>query len=230
MNTKLLIVEDDPAIRMGLEDSLSEENYEIESSADGNDGFNKALNGNFDLLILDLMLPGKNGYDITRDLRKQNILTPIIMLTSKKEEVDKVLGFETGADDYLTKPFSINELKMRIKAVLRRAGANNHTNNHIDELKFGDIEVKVTEHLVYKSGSLIDLSAKELSILIYLYENAGKVLSRDEMLDKIWGYESFPNTRTVDNYILSLRKKIEDDPSNPKHILTIHSLGYKFLK
>jgi DNA-binding response OmpR family regulator len=236
MKTKILIVEDDPAIRMGLEDSLTEENYSIESSADGNDGYNKALNGNFDLLILDLMLPSKNGYDITRELRRNDILTPIIMLTSKKEEVDKVLGFETGADDYITKPFSIAELKMRIKAVLRRINSTNdnvnHNNSHqhLEEFEFGNIKVKINEHLVTKDDKPVDLNVKEMSILTYFYENAGKVITRDDLLDKIWGYESFPNTRTVDNYILSLRKKIEDDPSDPKHIQTIHSLGYKFLK
>lgn len=230
MKTKILIVEDDPAIRMGLEDSLAEENYEITSTADGNDGFNKAINEKFDLLILDLMLPNKSGLDITRDLRKQNYTTPIIMLTSKKEEVDKVLGFETGADDYMTKPFSIAELKMRIKAVLRRSSGNHTDISKIQSFEFGSIKVNVGEHLVTKEGKPVELSAKEMHILAYLFENAGKVISRDDMLDKIWGYDTFPTTRTVDNYILSLRKKIEDDPSNPNHILTIHSLGYKFLK
>lgn len=230
MKTKILIVEDDPAIRMGLVDSLQEENYEIDSSGEGHDGLNKALNGKFDLIILDLMLPNLNGLEITRSLRKSDIITPIIMLTSKKEEVDKVLGFETGADDYMTKPFSINELKMRIKAVLRRSLATPVSEKTLETFEFGNVYVNIPERVVKKAGENVELSAKELTLLIYFYENAGKVISRGEMLDKIWGYENFPNTRTVDNYIVNLRKKIEDNPSNPQHILTIHTIGYKFLK
>jgi DNA-binding response OmpR family regulator len=230
MKTKILIVEDDPAIRMGLEDSLQEENYETDSSADGNDGYNKALNNHYDLIILDLMLPNMNGLDITRSLRKAHIQTPILMLTSKKEEVDKVLGFETGADDYLTKPFSINELKMRIKAIIRRTVVTSESSKDLEVFEFDDVKVNVSARTASKAGVNLELNGKELSILTYFYENAGKVISRDEMLDKIWGYESYPNTRTVDNYIVSLRKKIEENPSNPQHILTVHTIGYKFLK
>lgn len=230
MKNKILIIEDDPAIQLGLKDSLEEENYFIETSSNGSEGYSKAYSGNFDLILLDLMLPQKNGYDVARDLRKNQIPTPIIMLTSKKEEIDKVLGFEIGADDYITKPFSINELKMRIKAVLRRTHIESAEEVKVNQFEFGDIKVNYSEQTVTKSGKPIELTVKEISILKYLFDNSGKVVSREDLLDRVWQYDSYPSSRTVDNYILSLRKKIEDDPSNPKHILTIHTAGYKFLR
>lgn len=230
MKNKILIIEDDPAIQLGLKDSLEEENYFIETSSNGSEGYSKAYSGNFDLILLDLMLPQKNGYDVARDLRKNQISTPIIMLTSKKEEIDKVLGFEIGADDYITKPFSINELKMRIKAVLRRTHIESAEEVKVNQFEFGDIKVNYLEQTVTKSDKQIELTVKEISILKYLFDNAGKVVSREDLLDRVWQYDSYPSSRTVDNYILSLRKKIEDDPSNPKHILTIHTAGYKFLR
>jgi DNA-binding response OmpR family regulator len=224
----ILIIEDDPAILMGLEAALIEDNYQITSESDGNKGCALALKSNFDLILLDVMLPNKNGLDICRELRQSKIDTPIIMLTCKKEEIDKVLGFETGADDYLTKPFSIIELKMRIKALLRRSG-NNH--NHAEEnYMFDDYVVVFKKFDVYILDRPLGLSVKEFQILKFLIEREGEVISRDKLLDSIWGYDSYPSTRTVDNYILSLRKKIEPDPAKPKHLITIHTLGYKFIK
>ncbi|MGA2298191.1 MAG: response regulator transcription factor [FCB group bacterium] len=223
----ILIIEDDPVILMGLEASLEEENYKISSANDGNKGFEMALKSTADIIILDIMLPGKNGLDICRELRQKNVNTPILMLTSKKEEVDKVLGFETGADDYLTKPFSIAELKMRLKALLRRSAV---PQKEIDNYIFENYELISKKFDVYKDNKPVGLSVKEFQILKYLIEREGEVISRDKLLDDIWGYDTYPTTRTVDNYILSIRKKIEPDPANPKHLITIHTLGYKFIK
>lgn len=227
MMKKLLIIEDDPAILIGLESALEE--YELISSTEGADGLIKALDNSIDLIILDIMLPIMNGFDICKELRKKGLHTPIIMLTSKKEEADKVFGFETGADDYVTKPFSINELKMRIKALLRRAEMQN-TSNDSDSYKFSNIIVEYKKLDAYRSGIALGLSAKEFQILKYFVEHESEVISRDKLLDDIWGYDNYPTTRTVDNYILSLRKKIEIDSSNPRHILTVHTVGYKFVK
>ena len=224
----ILIIEDDPAILMGLEASLVEDNYQITCECDGKKGCNLALKSTYDLILLDIMLPNKNGLDICRELRQNKIDTPVIMLTCKKEEIDKVLGFETGADDYLTKPFSIIELKMRIKALLRRTG-NNH--KQVDDNYIFDNYIVVFKKFdVYELDKPLGLSVKEFQILKFLIEREGEVVSRDTLLDSIWGYDSYPSTRTVDNNILSLRKKIEPDPSKPKHLITIHTLGYKFVK
>lgn len=224
---KILIIEDDPAISMGLQDSLIEEHYEVMSEDDGERGFNKAMKENFDLILLDIMLPTKNGIDICRDLRNNGVNSAIIMLTSKKEEMDKVLGLEIGADDYVTKPFSIRELLARIKALLRR---NLEVIKEVEEYSFGNIFIDFKKLEANKNNDLIQLSSTEYKILKYLIQHEGEVITRDNFLDDVWGYDSFPTTRTVDNYILSLRKQIEDDPSNPKHIITIHKAGYKFVR
>lgn len=223
---KILIIEDDPAISMGLQDSLIEEHYEVMSEDDGERGFNKAMKENFDLILLDIMLPSKNGIDICRDLRSNGINSAILMLTSKKEEMDKVLGLEIGADDYVTKPFSIRELLARIKALLRR---NAEVINEIEEYSFGNIFIDFKKQEATKNNESIQLSSTEYKILKYLIQHEGNVIARDNFLDDVWGYDSFPTTRTVDNYILSIRKQIEDDPSNPKHIITLHKAGYKFV-
>jgi len=223
---KILIIEDDPAISIGLQDSLIEEHYEVMSEDDGERGFNKAMKENFDLILLDIMLPSKNGIDICRDLRNNGVNSAILMLTSKKEEMDKVLGLEIGADDYVTKPFSIRELLARIKALLRR---NSVVIKDIEEYSFGNILVDFKKQEATKNNDPLQLSSTEYKILKYLIQHEGEVISRDNFLDDVWGYDSFPTTRTVDNYILSLRKQIEDDPSNPKHIITIHKAGYKFV-
>jgi len=223
---KILIIEDDPAISIGLQDSLVEEHYEITLEDDGERGFNKAMKEKFDLILLDIMLPSKNGIDICRDLRNNGVNSPIIMLTSKKEEMDKVLGLEIGADDYVTKPFSIRELLARIKALLRR---NSELIKEIEEYSFGNIFIDFKKQEATKKNEPLQLSSTEYKILKYLIQHEGDVISRDNFLDDVWGYDSFPTTRTVDNYILSIRKQIEDDQSKPEHLITIHKAGYKFV-
>lgn len=224
---RILIIEDDPAILTGLADSLKEEHYDVLTAEDGEEGFQKGGKENIDLIILDLMLPSKNGMEICRELRTKGISIPILMLTSKKEEMDKVLGLEIGADDYVTKPFSIRELIARIKALLRR---NIEIKKRIDVFSFGKISLDFKKLEALKNNIPIELSATEFNLLRYFIEREGEVITRHQLLDDVWGYESFPTTRTIDNFILSIRKKIEDTPSNPKHLLTVHKAGYKFVK
>lgn len=227
--THILLIEDDPAIQKGLEISLEEEHYQVTGISDGLVGYQTALKQNFDLIILDLMLPGKNGQDICRELRANGINTPILMLTSRKEESDKVLGLELGADDYVCKPFSVRELLARIKALLRRSSGA-HSQTPADACSFGTVNINFSKREAFKNNNPIKLSDKEYKILKLFFENSEFVISRDRLLDEVWGYENFPTTRTVDTFILNLRKKIEDDPANPRHILTIHGTGYKFIK
>ncbi len=224
---KILIIEDDPAILKGLQISLEEEHYKIYTEINGVKGFETAQKQLFDLIILDLMLPGMNGQEICKKLRNQSISTPIIMLTSKKEEADKVLGLELGADDYVTKPFSIRELIARIKALLRRTQKENVS---IEQFTFGKIHIDFQKQVLIKDDRPIKLSVREFEILRYFIEHEDQVVTRDMLLNDIWGYDIFPTTRTVDTFILNLRKKIEADPSNPKHLITIHKAGYKFLR
>ncbi len=223
---KILIIEDDPAILKGLTTNLEEEGYKVSSSMDGDAGFNLAKSQNIDLIILDLMLPNKDGFEICRDLRKEGINTPILMLTSKKEEIDKVLGLEIGADDYVTKPFSLRELLARIKAILRR---KNNVVKEIEEYSFDDIKIDFKKMEAFKNKAQLRLSALEFKVLKYLIEREGEVVTREQLLDDVWGYEAFPTTRTVDNYILTLRKKIEKNSTEPVHLLTLHKSGYKFV-
>ncbi len=224
---RILVIEDDPAILKGLESVLRDEHYEVLSARDGEKGFQMAGRENIALIVLDLMLPGKNGEEICRDLRKNGVSTPILMLTSKKHEMDKVVGLELGADDYVTKPFSIRELCARIKALLRRTG---EIRKELDEYSFGDINLDFRKQEATKNGQTLKLSAKEFDVLKYLILHEGEVVTRHVLLDKVWGYEHEPTTRTVDNYILSIRKQIEDNPSKPVHLLTIHTSGYKFVR
>lgn len=224
---KILIIEDDPATITGLEESLKEEYFEVTTSLSGKMGYEKAVEGIYDLIILDLMLPEKNGIDICKDLRKAGVSTPIIMLTGKKEEVDKIIGLEIGADDYVTKPFSVRELVARVKALLRRPQS---IKADIDDYSFSDVYLNFKKQEAKKGNKPIELSAMEFKVMKYLVQREGEVIERNELLNEVWGYENYPSTRTVDNFILNLRKKIEDDPSNPKHLLTIHGAGYKFVK
>ena len=224
---KILIIEDDPAIRTGISESLTNEGYSTSEADTGTIGFELAHKSNFDLIILDLILPGKDGIEICKDLRSDGVKTPIIMVTSRKEEVDKILGLEIGADDYVTKPFSIRELLARIKALIRRS---TYEPGKIEEVEFADIKINFIKQEMSKGNNQIKLSATEYRILHYFIDHEAEVISRDKFLDEVWGYDSYPTTRTVDNYILSLRKKIEDDPANPKHLLTAHKVGYKFHK
>lgn len=222
---RILVVEDDASILEGLVDSLEQEHYEVDTASDGEEGLRKATKKNVDLILLDLMLPSMNGEEICRKLREDGIDTPILILTSKKEEANKVLGLELGADDYVTKPFSVLELKARIKAILRRrirAGEN------AVEFSFGNVKIDFKRHEAVKRGKQLKLTEREFKLLKYMVEHKGEVITRDMLLDMVWGYDNYPTTRTVDNYILSLRHKIEDNPSKPKYILTIHTSGYKF--
>jgi DNA-binding response OmpR family regulator len=224
---KILVIEDDPAILKGLEESLHAENYHVMTSNNGEEGYKKAKHEQADLIILDIILPGKNGIEVCRDLRTAKIGTPILMLTSKKEEIDKVLGLEIGADDYVTKPFSIRELHARIKALLRRKP---EVVNELEEFSFGKVYIDFKKHEAQRNKKKLDLTAMEFNILKYFAQRDGEVVSREMLLDDVWGFDNYPTTRTVDNYILSLRKHIEDDPAKPKHLITIHKAGYKFVK
>lgn len=224
---KILVVEDDVTIRKGLVESLKQESYEVFYTGNGNEVFSHVLSEKPDLIILDLMLPGKNGFEICREMRMKNIPTPIIMLTAKTAEVDKILGLEIGADDYVTKPFSIRELLARIKAHLRRTEI---PHIGLEEASFGGIYINFKKHEAVKGKTQLTFSSMELKILKYFVEHEGEVISREVLLNNVWGFESFPTTRTVDNFILSIRKQIEDNPSEPKHLLTVHKAGYKFVK
>ena len=223
---RILIIEDDPAIQKGLKESLEEEHFQVIAVSDGEEGYHLAQKDQPDLLLLDLMLPGMNGQDICLKLRAKNITIPIIMLTSKKEEIDKILGLEIGADDYITKPFSLRELLARIKAHLRRSDMRQ---KEISTFSFADIEIDFRKQRAYKNGIPFQLSTKEFEILQFFIQHDDEIVSRDMLLDQIWGYDVYPTTRTVDNYILNLRKKIEENPNAPKHILTVHKSGYRFV-
>jgi DNA-binding response OmpR family regulator len=223
----LLIIEDDPAILKALTASLQEEHYKIDTAADGISGYEKAMNDKLNLIILDLMLPGMNGADICKNLRSEGITTPILVLSSKQDEIDKVLLLELGADDYMVKPPAIRELQARVKAMLRRA---NTLDQKLDSFTFGNFTLDFKRHEAFKNTTPVKLTAKEFQVLKMLIEHEGEVISRDELLNRVWGYETFPTTRTVDNFILTLRKKIEDDPHDPLHLVTIHGTGYKFVK
>lgn len=225
---KILLVEDEKGLILTLTDRLVSEGYVVTSADNGQIGYESALTNKFDLIILDVMLPKKNGYDICRDLRKNGIETPILMLTAKGEIIDKVLGLKLGADDYLTKPFEVIELLARIEALLRRHPQ--HTNQNVaDTFRFGNISIDFKKAEVERGSVSIDLSAMEFKLLQFLIENRGDVHSRDRLLDAVWGYDAMPSTRTVDVHIAWLRQKLEENPKHPKYIQTVHGLGYKFI-
>lgn len=223
---KILIIEDEQDLIKGLKLNLSDEGYNIDWEVNGKEGLQKAVEEAPDLIILDIMLPGMNGLDVCRELRRKNIVTPVIMLTAKGEEIDKVVGLEIGADDYMTKPFSIRELIARIKARLR--SAEREIKTELKSYSFGDIEIDFTSFKARRKGQEMEFTSLEMGILKYFITHRGEVISRNDLLDKIWGYESYPTTRTIDNHILKLRKKIEDDPSHPSYILSVYGGGYRF--
>ena len=223
---KILIVEDEPAMVMGLKDNLELEGYQVLTATDGLAALDVAQNACPDLILLDLMLPKLNGFEVCKQLRQKGMDTPIIMLTAKGQEVDKVLGLELGADDYITKPFSIRELLARVKAVLRRP---RQPPEKIDTYQFGSVEVDFRKSIALKQGEPIDLSHYEAEILRLLIANKGEPISRNRILDEVWGYELYPTTRTIDNHVVKLRQKVEDDPHNPSYIVTVHGMGYKFV-
>lgn len=227
---KVLLVEDEEGLVLTLCDRLHSEGFEVTSATDGMAGFELALFERFDLMILDVMLPKKNGYDICRDIRQKGIDTPILMLTAKGETIDKVLGLKLGADDYLTKPFEMIELLARVEALLRRSPVKAANGNGLPDIfRFGEVSIDFKSAEVIKSNSPVDLSAMEFKLLQFLIENRGHVHSRDHLLDEVWGYDAMPSTRTVDVHIAWLRQKLEANPRHPNFIQTVHGLGYKFV-
>ena len=223
---KILIVEDEPDMVMGLKDNLELEGYQVLTALDGPTALEVALNTCPDLILLDIMIPKLNGFEVCKQLRQKGMDTPIIMLTAKSQEVDKVLGLELGADDYITKPFSIRELLARVKAVLRRP---RRPPEKIDSYAFGDVTIDFRKQVAVKDGKPVELSHYEAEILRLLIANKGEPISRNRILDEVWGYELYPTTRTIDNHVVKLRQKIEDNPHSPIHIVTVHGMGYKFV-
>ena len=225
--TKVLIIEDEPNMVLGLKDSCEYEGYEVSVARDGKAGLEKASLEKPDIILLDVMLPLMSGIDVCRTLRRRGIETPIVMLTARGQETDKVVGLEVGADDYVTKPFSIAELLARIRAHLRRAAKQVV---EIENFTFGDVELDFKKYAAHKGGQALDLSAREFEILRYLIRHRGETVTRDQLLDEVWGYDATPVTRTVDNHIARLRQKIEANPSEPQHIVTVHRIGYRFIE
>jgi DNA-binding response OmpR family regulator len=226
---KILIVEDELNMVNGLKDNLEFEGFEVDTAMDGLSGQQKIMQNYYDLILLDVMLPEISGFDICKTVRKEGINTPIILLTARGEEIDKVLGLEFGADDYITKPFSLRELLARIKAILRRSNGGKDENSEPEFIKFGNIRVSFKNYLAYEGSDEIRMSHKEFEILHFLYKNAGKTIHRDELISTIWSIDYDITTRTVDNFIVKLRHKIETDPNNPRIILTVHGIGYKMI-
>ena len=222
---RILIIEDEPGIVMTLSDRLAREGYAVESSSDGESGLERATREPFDLVLLDVMLPRLGGFDVMRELRKRSIETPVIMLTARGQVIDKVVGLKLGADDYVTKPFEMVELLARIEAKLRRQPVAIHP---AEGHQFGDIRMDFRKAEITKAGAPLDLSAREFQLLRYFVEHRGATLSREELLNEVWGYNSTPTTRTVDVHVAWLRQKIEPNPRHPQFILTVHGLGYKF--
>jgi two-component system alkaline phosphatase synthesis response regulator PhoP len=224
--TKILIVEDEPNMVAGLRDNFEYEGYEVLTAADGVEGLDRALAASPDLVILDVMMPRMSGLDVCKQLKAKRPSIPIIMLTARGQEVDKVVGLELGADDYVTKPFSIRELLARTKAVLRRAKTLPRDQ---DSYAFDSVEVNLRNNQVVRGGRPIEFSPKEFDLLKYFICHPGMTLSRDKLLEDVWGYENYPTTRTVDAHIVRLRQKLEPNPEDPKFFLTVHGVGYKFV-
>ncbi|MDZ7317110.1 MAG: response regulator transcription factor [candidate division KSB1 bacterium] len=225
---KILIIEDEQGLAEGLKDNFEAEGYSVSLAFDGEEGLQKATTELPDVIILDIMLPKKSGFDVCKELRKQGFHIPIIMLTARTQEVDRVLGLELGADDYVPKPFSTRELLARVKAILRRTKNSKEKSEAVVDL--GKIKVDFEHYTAFDSENRpVDMTYKEFEILKYFIQNKGRTISRDELLDKVWGYEIYPTSRTVDNHIVKLRKKIEENPENPKHILTVYGIGYKYI-
>ena len=222
--TRILVVEDEPGIAFALKADLETEGYAVTVATTGNDALRLAQPDAFDLILLDIMLPGKDGFEVCRGLRRAGLATPIVLLTAKAQEAEKVMGLELGADDYVTKPFSPRELRARIKAHLRR----NAKRSEAEIFRFDDTEVDFARCEVRRAGRVIDLSALEFKLLTAFIRNRGRVLTRDQLLDAAWGADVSLNDRVVDNHIVSLRRKLEADPSHPRHLLNIRGIGYRF--
>jgi two-component system alkaline phosphatase synthesis response regulator PhoP len=226
MSSRILLVEDEPGLVLTVSDLLSTEGYEVESAADGETGLSQAIAGKFDLVILDIMLPRKTGFDVCRELRQKGIDVAILMLTAKTQVVDRVVGLKLGADDYLTKPFDPAELLARVEALLRRVQKENRI--PVQSFQFGDIEIDFERAMLLKAGQPVTLASKELQLLRYLVDNRGRVVPREELLQNVWEYSSDVSSRTIDVHVAWLRQKLEDNPQNPKHIHTIRGKGYRF--
>jgi two-component system alkaline phosphatase synthesis response regulator PhoP len=230
MSKRILLIEDEEDLILTLTDFIRSEGYSVESAADGESGFDLASWENFDLLILDAMLPKKNGFDVLRDLRRKGVQTPVIMLTARGQVVDRIIGLKLGADDYVTKPFDSGELSARIEAIFRRVPTADHLAlAALDSYVFGDVRVDFRRALVIRAGSQVELTAREYRLLRYFIEHREMILSRDDLLNEVWGYDAMPVTRTVDVHVGLLRQKLESNPRQPQYFLTVHRLGYKFI-
>jgi two-component system alkaline phosphatase synthesis response regulator PhoP len=228
MSARLLLVEDEPGLQLALSDRLTAEGYQVETAADGETAVRRATGEPFDLIVLDVMLPGRDGFDVARAVRQRGVLTPILMLTARDQVVDRVVGLKLGADDYLTKPFEMIELLARLEALQRRAPAPRRSGLPIERHQFGDVVVDMRRAEVTRAGAPVELSAKEFHLLRYFIEHRGATLSRAELLHEVWGYQATPSTRTVDVHVAWLRQKLEPNPRVPQTIVTVHGLGYKF--
>jgi DNA-binding response OmpR family regulator len=224
--SKILIVEDEPDMVLGLKDNFEFEGYEVLTASDGQTGLERARTQKPDLLVLDIMLPKLSGLEVCKTLRGEGFEAPIVMLTARGQEIDKVVGLELGADDYVTKPFSIRELLARVRAILRRSEGKK---KRLSRYQFSDVELDFEAYRAKKGGEPLELSPREFELLRYLIERKGETVPRDRLLEDVWGYESYPSTRTVDTHIAKLRAKIGDSGSEPRWILTIHGVGYKFV-
>jgi DNA-binding response OmpR family regulator len=234
--TKILVIEDEPGIAFGLESDLQTEGYEVAVVGDGAEGVRRARGENFDLILLDVMLPTKDGFEVCRELRRGGLQTPIILLTAKTQEAEKILGLDVGADDYVTKPFSPRELRARIRALLRRAHheggrdqAKDRSDKHYeDTYRFGPFELDLERFELRRDGRSIDATTTELRLLAAMVRNRGRVLTRDQLLDEVWGAGISVTDRVIDNHVVALRKKIEDQPGEPRYLISVRGVGYRF--
>jgi two-component system alkaline phosphatase synthesis response regulator PhoP len=224
--SKILIIEDEPDMVLGLKDNFEFEGYEVITASDGATGLERARSQKPDLVVLDIMLPKLSGLEVCKILRGEGFETPIIMLTARGQEIDKVVGLELGADDYVTKPFSIREVLARVRAILRRTDG---AKKRLSRYRFADVELDFETYVAKKGGETLELSPREFDLLRYLIERKGETVTRDRLLEDVWGYDSYPSTRTVDTHIAKLRAKIGDSGSEPRYVLTIHGAGYKFV-
>jgi len=226
MSSRILLVEDEPGLVMPLTDLLAIEGYHVETAMDGPTGFEKATSERFDLIILDVMLPGRNGFEVCRELRQQGVDTAVLMLTARTQIVDRVIGLKIGADDYLTKPFDPAELMARVEALLRRV--RKESPSPVLRFQFGDVEVDFEKGDARKNGQPVSLAGKEMQLLRYLIDHRGKVVPREELLETVWEYQSGVSSRTIDVHVAWLRQKLEDNPQSPRHIHTVRGVGYRF--
>ncbi|HEX6899339.1 MAG TPA: response regulator transcription factor [Thermoanaerobaculia bacterium] len=223
---RILLVEDEPSLVLTLTDRLISEGYEVEAAGNGDAAVDRAVAGSFDMVLLDVMLPGRDGFEVCRELRQRGLQIPIVMLTARGQVVDRVVGLKLGADDYVTKPFEMIELLARMEAIFRRA--RSPLSSTAGTYAFGDVRVDFRRGEVFRDGAPVTLSALEFKLLSFFIQNRGALLTRDELLDKVWGYDAMPTTRTVDVHVASLRQRLERNPSRPEHILTVHGRGYRF--